>query len=135
LSREFLGRGWAFPVRPRPDGGGVELTEYEKNIEECIHIVLNTQPGERPMLPEFGCPLQNLVFQSNSSRTRQEAESMVKSALLKWEPRVNVKNVEARPDPDNPNQIRIHIDYIVRRSNNHQNMVHLVHLREFFDAD
>ena len=87
------------------------------------------------MLPAFGCPLQDLVFKTNSSKTRYEAEAMVAEALGKWEPRIDVQNVEARQDPNNGNQIRLHVDYLVRKSNNHQNMVHLLHLQEFFDAD
>jgi len=135
VSREYLGRGWSFPVRPRDDGGGVYLSEYERNIAECIHIILNTQPGERQMLPEFGCPLQDLIFSTNSAGTRHQSESMVRAALAKWEPRIDVDEVVARPDRDNPNQIRLHIGYTVRKSNNHQNLVHLVQLQEFIGAD
>lgn len=135
MSRDFLGRGWSFPIGPRPDGAGVALTAHERNIAECIHLILNTQPGERPMLPEFGCPLQDLVFETNVPATRFKAEAMVQKALRKWEPRIDLQKVEARPDPQNRNQIRLHIDYLVRKSNNHQNMVHLLHLQEFFDAD
>ncbi|MCP4873558.1 MAG: GPW/gp25 family protein [Proteobacteria bacterium] len=135
MSREYLGRGWSFPVRPREDDGGVALSEHERNITECIHIILNTQPGERQMLPEFGCPLQDLIFSTNSSGTRHQAESMVRSALATWEPRIDVDEVAAKPDPENPNQIRIHVGYTVRRSNNHQNLVHLVQLQEFIGAD
>jgi len=135
VSREYLGRGWSFPVRAREDGAGVSLSEYERNIDECIQIILNTQPGERQMLPEFGCPLQDLIFSTNSAGTRHEAESMVRSALAKWEPRIDVDEVVAKPDPDSQNQIRLFIEYTVRKSNNHQNLVHLVQLQEFIGAD
>ena len=87
------------------------------------------------MLPDFGCALQDLVFKTNSAKTRHEAESIVRGALSKWEPRIDVQKVVARPDPNSPNQVRLNIDYLVRKSNNHQNMVHLLHLQEFFDAD
>ena len=135
MSREYLGRGWTFPVRPRDDGGGIDLSVHESNIVESIQIVLNTQPGERQMLPEFGCPLQDLIFATNSAATRHRAESIVRAALSRWEPRIDVEYVRAEPDPANPNQIRLFIDYTVRKSNNHQNLVHLVHLQEFFNAD
>jgi len=87
------------------------------------------------MLPEFGCPLQDLVFKTNSAKTRHEAEMMVRESLHRWEPRIDVQNVEARPDPENPNRISLHIDFLVRKSNNHQNLVQLLHLQEFYDAD
>jgi len=135
VSREFLGRGWRFPVVPRRDGLGVELSEYELNIAECIHVILNTQPGERQMLPEFGCPLQDLIFETNSAATRHRAEGMVRTALAEWEPRIDVDDVIAESAPGDPNRIRLRISYIVRKSNNHQNMVHLLQLQEFIDAD
>ena len=135
MSREYLGRGWSFPVKVTEEGSGIWLSNFEQNIEECIHIILNTQPGERQMLPEFGCPLQDLIFSTNSAGTRHEAESMVRAALARWEPRIDVDDVSALPDPDNPNQIRIGIAYTVRKSNNHQNLVHLVQLQEFIGAD
>ncbi|MBJ93248.1 MAG: baseplate protein [Rickettsiales bacterium] len=135
MSREFLGRGWSFPVRPREDGAGVGLSVHEQNIAESIQIVLNTQPGERQMLPEFGCPLQDLIFATNSAGTRHRAESMVRAALSRWEPRIDVDSVRAEADPQNQNQVRLFIEYTVRKSNNHQNLVHLVQLQEFFNAD
>ena len=135
MSREFLGRGWKFPVAARADGGGVDFTESEWNIVECIQLILNTSPGERPMLPTFGCGLSDLVFSTNSAQVRHEAESLVREALNQWEPRIDVRTVTARPDPDKPSLVRIHIDYVVRKSNNHQNLVHLLHLQRFYDAD
>lgn len=122
-------------MRPRDDGGGISLSEYEASIVESIHLIMNTQPGERQMLPGFGCPLQDLIFNTNTAGTRHDAESMVRTALSKWEPRIDVDNVVAKPDAENNNRIRIHIEYTVRKSNNHQNLVHLVQLQEFFDAD
>ena len=135
VSREYLGRGWTFPVRPRNDGGGIDLSLHESNIIESIQLVLNTQPGERQMLPEFGCPLQDLIFATNSAATRHRAESIVRAALSRWEPRIDVESVRAEPDTAKPNQIRLFIEYTVRKSNNHQNLVHLVQLQEFFNAD
>ena len=100
-----------------------------------LYTILNTQPGERQMLPEFGCALQDLIFETNSAATRHRAEGMVRTALSRWEPRIDVEDVMAEPAPENPNRIRLKISYLVRKSNNHQNMVHLLQLQEFIDAD
>ena len=87
------------------------------------------------MLPEFGCGLQDLIFETNSAATRHRAEGLVRSALAQWEPRIDVDEVVADSAPDDPNRIRLKISYLIRKSNNHQNMVHLLHLQEFIDAD
>ena len=34
----------------------------EENIRESVTIILGTQPGERQMLPEFGCRIHELMF-------------------------------------------------------------------------
>lgn len=113
----------------------MDTTSHERNIAESIQLILNTQPGERQMLPEFGCALQDLIFNTNTSHTRQEAESMIRTALGRWEPRIDVDRVSAKPDPKDNNRIRINVEYTVRKSNNHQNLVHLLQLQEFYDAD
>jgi phage baseplate assembly protein W len=60
---------------------------------------------------------------------------MVRAALSRWEPRIDVDSVRAERDPARQNQVRLFIEYTVRKSNNHQNLVHLVQLQEFFNAD
>ena len=52
--REFLGVGWKFPIQVTPSGG-VALVRYERRVEESIYLILSTAPGERAMLPSFGC--------------------------------------------------------------------------------
>ena len=54
MSDEFIGRGWAFPLRT-DSTGGIALVSREREIEEAIRLILGTSPGERPMRPEFGC--------------------------------------------------------------------------------
>ena len=58
IRKEFLGRGFAFPFHFDPAGGGVAMSEYEENIRQNISIILGTQPGERQMLPAFGCRIR-----------------------------------------------------------------------------
>ena len=52
-NREFLGRGLAFPLQFNPRGE-IALANGERDIEQAIHLILSTVPGERPMRPGFG---------------------------------------------------------------------------------
>lgn len=61
MSEQFVGAGWAFPLRTDA-GGGIALARREREIEESIRLVLATAPGERPMRPEFGCAVHDMVF-------------------------------------------------------------------------
>jgi phage baseplate assembly protein W len=51
---DFLGRGWAFPVAPDA-AGEVALVAAAEDIRQAILLILETEPGERVMRPEFGC--------------------------------------------------------------------------------
>ena len=68
MSDEFIGRGWAFPLRVDATGG-IALVSREREIEEAIRLILGTSPGERPMRPEFGCRIHDYVFSPADSAT------------------------------------------------------------------
>lgn len=128
MSRSFLGRGIAFPLRV--DGaGGLAMTAYEQNIEECIRIVLGTAPGERLYRAKFGCKVHDLVFEPNNATTRGMASFFARESLIKWEPRIRNIEVEARPDPDSANTILLEISYTVRATNSNFNLVYPFFLR------
>ena len=73
VKKEFLGRGWAFPFHFDPAGGGVALSEFEENIRQNITIIIGTRPGERQMLPEFGCRIHELLFSPSTASTAHQA--------------------------------------------------------------
>jgi len=109
IRKEFLGRGFAFPFHFDPAGGGVAMSEYEENIRQNISIILGTQPGERQMLPSFGCRIHELLFAPNNGYAGQIAAEYVKEALRRWEPRIEVEQVTAAPDPSG--SIRVQVQY------------------------
>ena len=96
-NREFLGSGWRFPLQVTP-GGRIAQARYEQRIEESIVLILSTAPGERPMLQEFGCGIQNTLFAPNDSRTIAVVAHEVRKALTRFEPRLRqeVETLTAR---------------------------------------
>lgn len=129
--KAHLGVGWAFPVKPV--NGSLAFARYENDIEQAIEIILLTAPGERPMLPEFGVGLRNYVFEPNSAATRARIADAVRKALVDWEPRVTVENVDVTPGDSADNQILIHVDYVVRATNVAHNRVYPFYLLESKD--
>ena len=109
IKKEFLGRGLAFPFHFDAAGGGVALSEYEENIRQNITIIIGTRPGERQMLPEFGCRIHELLFSPSTASTAHQAARFVTDALARWEPRIEVMEVNSRPDPSGA--IRIELVY------------------------
>ena len=90
--RAFLGVGWAFPPRLRPDGRIAEAV-YEEDVREAIRIVLGTNPGERVMRPDFGAGLRTFVFEPVNPTMLARVEARVRDALVTWEPRIDVDAV------------------------------------------
>lgn len=127
--REFLGRGWRFPVAVNLTGG-LSSSAYEENVRESIFIILGTAPGERLKRPTFGCRIHDLMFAPNNDVTCALAEHYCQEALLKFEPRVEDVEVKAAPNPDEPNRLDIRISYVVSQVNEDHNLVYPFYLRQ-----
>ena len=77
MRKEILGRGFAFPFRFDAATGKVATSEYEDNIRDCVSIILGTRPGERQMMPDFGCKIHELMFAPNTSATATMILSLI----------------------------------------------------------
>lgn len=126
MSDAFLGVGWAFPVAA--DGDRIAVAVSEESIRDSLWIILGTARGERVMRPDFGCGIHDLVFATNSATTLGRVVREVHDALVRWEPRVEVLNVDAAPDPALPARLLIRVDYRVRTTNNQFNLVYPFYL-------
>jgi phage baseplate assembly protein W len=127
--KDFLGRGWAFPVSVDA-AGRIVLSEYENDIREALRIILLTSKGERVMRPDFGASLHDFVFESMSATTIGRVQAAVTDALLKWEPRIQVIDVDAQPERGEIGKLMINIEYKVRATNNRFNFVFPFYLKE-----
>jgi hypothetical protein len=127
--RDFLGRGWRFPVAINRTGG-IATSAQEENIRESIFIILGTAPGERIKRLEFGCDIHELVFAPNNPTTAGLAIHYCEEALRKWEPRIDKIEVDANPSDDEPNRLDIRISYVVRATNQPGNLVYPFYLRK-----
>jgi phage baseplate assembly protein W len=126
--RPYLGVGWTFPVKPV--GGKLAWLGYELLVEQAIEIILRTSPGERVMEPAFGAGLRDFLFAGNSPVTHRRVEDAVRRALVDFEPRITVEQVQARAADDEPNLMEVEIDYVVRRTNAAFNRVFPFYLSE-----
>jgi phage baseplate assembly protein W len=127
MAESFLGVGWSFPIAI-DDSHRVALAEYETSIQQSIHIILETSRGERVMRPDFGCGLQEMVFAVNNATTRGVVASDVREALLNWEPRIDVIDVEANATGSHGEVLLINIEYKIRTTDTRVNMVYPFYL-------
>jgi uncharacterized protein len=127
LTLEQLGRGWAFPVLP---GGAQHVLGYEEGpdkVRQSIGLVLDTEPGERIMRPDFGCGLRRFLMEPNTTALRARIKREVELALATWEPRIAVTAVDVTPGED-PALVLIAIAYTHLVDNRPDNLVYPFHL-------
>lgn len=122
MSRRFIGAGWGFPLRTTATGG-VSLVAGQREIVEAIGLILATAPGERPMRPEFGCGIHDHVFAPADENTAGRIAFEVRSALDRWEPRIDVTDVIIEFDAEDAGVLYIDIRYSIRGSNEPRNLV------------
>jgi hypothetical protein len=123
VADDFLGRGWRFPVDV-DEHGRTRMVDGDDGIRQSIRSILGTSPGERVMRPDFGCGLHDLVFGVNHAGTANAVALEVRTALARWEPRIDVLDVFARPDGEGPDTLLIEINYLVRSTNSRFNLVY-----------
>ena len=61
-------------------------------IEERLRLILEVRPGERPLLPAFGCRVHDLEA-IETEHERQVAAALIEKALRDWAPWVGVRRV------------------------------------------
>lgn len=122
MAQEFVGSGLAFPLRTTASGS-VALVSADQELREAIRLILGTAYGERPMRPEFGCGIHDLVFAPSNSTTAGQAAYEVRRSLGRWEPRVDVDDVTVTYDEGDTSLMYISITYSVRGANDPRNLV------------
>ena len=120
----FLGTGWSFPPEFSNTSKAVLMSVDEKDIQESIGIILSTRLGERVMEPNFGCNLEDLLFSPLDLTLKTFAGELVRTAILYFEPRVKVHEVDISQGDDLNGILLITIEYTIRSTNSRSNMVY-----------
>lgn len=124
---KWTGTGFRLPFLPGADGrlgwlGGMDV------IRQSVTTILDTSPGERIMLPSFGCGLRRYLMAPNNLATRASMEADIRQALETWEPRI--QNVEVAVTPgDDPYLVWVDIAYVRRADRREDNLVYPFYLR------
>lgn len=120
---EIHGSGLAFPLRIN-HSGGLSLAHGDEDIEQAIGLILSTTPGERPLRPEFGCDLHDLVFDTIDAAMIGKMELAIRAALERWEPRVEVVAIDFDLSQTGHGELVVTITYRVRATNSRRNLVY-----------
>ena len=94
--------------------GALSMVDGSDSVRQAIILLLSTAPGERVMRPGYGSRLHRLVYAPNDQTTAGLAIHYVRSALTRWEPRVEILDLDAAADPDVTERLNITLRYRVR---------------------
>lgn len=128
--KSFLGTGWGFPPVFKKEGKEAHMVSEEEDIAESILILLNTEPGERPMRPEYGCNLRKLLFERQDSAFIANLNHQISYALLNFEPRVNFIDAQIISRDDLDGVLHIQVNYTIIITNTRHNIVFPFYLLE-----
>ena len=68
----------------------------------------------RPMRPEFGCGIHDLVFEPVSVSLASRMRMAIEQSLARWETRADILGVSVTFDPDDPALINIVVQYTLK---------------------
>ena len=137
---QWAGTGIRLPFLPEPREAGAPNALSAPNrtnlgwlggmdlIRQAVTTILDTEPGERIMLPGFGCGLRRHLMAPNNLTTRTAMASDIRSSLETWEPRIQLTEV-AVTEGDNPYLVWVDIAYVRRADLRPDNLVYPFYLR------
>jgi uncharacterized protein len=123
IRKSFLGTGWGFPPAFSNAAGSVGLLVNEDDIQSSLEILLTTRQGERVMRPDYGCNLNELVFEPLTTTFKTYIKDLISTAILYYEPRIEVNKIALDDTGELDGKILISIDYTVRATNSRFNFV------------
>ena len=129
---KFLGSGWQYPPQfsKSDTSAKVAMVSGPENISQSLKALLTTNLGERLMRPEYGCGISQLLFEPIDQRTVTKIRNSIADAILVYEPRINLLNVNVFQDQNNTGLLSISIEYIIKTTNSRFNLVYPFHINE-----
>lgn len=129
--KSFLGTGWGFP----PTFTNITMNQLTmvsdiEDIKESLYILMHTIPGERLMLPEYGCNLRLLVFENIDAAFNNEIQDVIFKAILRYEPRIKFNFTTIDTSDQLDGIVYITIDYNIIATNTRNNIVFPFYLNE-----
>lgn len=124
IQESFLGTGWGFPPEFSKPAKSVLMSSDEKDIRESLIILLSTRLGERIMVPDYGCNLEELLFQPIDLTLKTYITGLIKDAILFYEARISVDKIDIGDTSELEGTVIISIDYTIRATNSSFNIVY-----------
>lgn len=107
--------GLGYPLTKGSTGYFSQTFTTAEAIKNDLANLLLTKRGERPMVPEFGSDLHQVVFENNVQELQAVVDEIVRNAVSQWMPAVQIQDVRIIRENEDINIyiLRISITYYV----------------------
>ena len=122
MSEWFIGSGIAYPMRIGPSGG-IALASHDEEIAESMRLILGTSPGRAADAPRVRVPDPRAHLRPRRRHHDRADRLRGANSLQRWEPRIEVLDVEVTVADDQPSLLYIDVSYAVRDTNDRRNLV------------
>lgn len=95
-----------------PDTGDISKKFDENAIKQSVKNLILTNHYERLFHPEIGSQVTSMLFELYTPLTKAMMVSSIRNTIENFEPRVNLIEVDVRPNQDN-NGIYVTIVFII----------------------
>jgi hypothetical protein len=119
----FLGTGWGFPPTFDRIANKAILSSDETDIKQSLEILLSTRLGERVMLPEYGCALDEMLFEPLTTTLKTYMRELIRTAILRFEPRIELLDVNLDDSGELEGRVLITVEFRIRATNTRSNLV------------
>ncbi len=99
------------------------LAADEEDIRQSLEILLSTRLGERVMLPEYGCALDEMLFEPLTTTLKTYMRELIRTAILRFEPRIEPLAVELDDSGELEGRVLIKVEFRIRATNTRSNLV------------
>jgi phage baseplate assembly protein W len=106
--RQFSDLNLAFTKNPV--SADVTKKYDEEAIKASLRNLILTKNYERPFHPEIGCQIYYLMFENYDPIMKRVMEQTIKNTIAKFEPRVNLENVQINTNED-ANGVEVTIEF------------------------
>jgi phage baseplate assembly protein W len=85
--------GLRLPLRADKGRGLVPCQTEEEHIHQSIAMIVRTRPGSRPLYPDYGCRIHELLFRPLTPALQSQMAFFVRQALERFEKRIGIDEV------------------------------------------
>jgi phage baseplate assembly protein W len=102
----------SIPFRLGPDNKLAAESDPNAQIRQHVNSLINTEPGERVVLGNYGVPLSEMLFEGDDEVVAGDLASDIADAMATFEPGVGIRQIARVPGPDGDGLSVVSVQYL-----------------------